>query len=327
MKIGDIEISGRAALAPMAGYTDRAYRRICEGYGAAFAVSEMISSKALEYGDRRTASLCDLTGERRPVFLQLFGDEPGSFAAAAGEILRYSPDGIDINMGCPVPKVVKGGAGSALMREPKKCGEIVKAVKSAVPLPVTVKIRSGWDAEHINADEVAKYCEDAGAVAVTVHGRTRDQLYEGRADWDIIRKVKEAVSIPVIGNGDVKGAQDAALMLERTGCDMVMVGRGALGNPWIFSQINAYLTESCRIVPPPGTAERVAVIYRHIRLLCDLKGEPRGMKEARKHLGFYIRGLPGAAELRRRAGLLSDFSDLDALLRDIYLNGKEGDLI
>lgn len=323
MKLGNLEIEGKAALAPMAGVTDAAYRQICMDLGAAYTVTEMVSAKAVEYGDKKTFALADLSRDRRPVFLQLFGQEPETFALAAERLLPLRPDGFDINMGCPVPKVAGNGAGAALMRDPKKCGEIVAAIKSKVDIPVTVKLRAGWDTTHQNAVETAKYCEAAGAAAICVHGRTREQFYEGKADWEIIRKVKEAVSVPVIGNGDVTGAQSACLLLEQTGCDLVMVGRGALGNPWIFRQINAYLTDSCRILPGPGIAERIVTIRRHIGLLCDLKGEERGMREARKHVGWYVRGLRGAAELRRRAGQLSTLNDLDMLLKDMYAANTE----
>lgn len=323
MKLGNLEIEGKAALAPMAGVTDAAYRQICMDLGAAYTVTEMVSAKAVEYGDKKTFALADLSRDRRPVFLQLFGQEPGTFALAVERLLPLQPDGFDINMGCPVPKVAGNGAGAALMRDPKKCGEIVAAIKCKVDIPVTVKLRAGWDSAHQNAVETAKYCEAAGASAICVHGRTREQFYEGKADWEVIRKVKEAVSVPVIGNGDVTGAQSACLLLEQTGCDLVMVGRGALGNPWIFRQINAYLTDSCRILPGPGIAERIVTIRRHIGLLCDLKGEERGMREARKHVGWYVRGLRGAAELRRRAGQLSTLNDLDMLLKDMYAANTE----
>lgn len=323
VKIGNIELVGKALLAPMAGVTDAAYRQICRDMGAACTYTEMISSKAVEYGDKRTLLLADLSRDKRPVFLQLFGDSPETLALAAERMARLGPDGIDLNMGCPVPKIAGNGAGSALMKEPKKCGEIVKAVRCKVDLPVTVKLRAGWDQEHKNAVETAKYCEEAGAAAICVHGRTREQMYHGQADWEIIRQVKEAVSVPVIGNGDVTGAQSACQLLEQTGCDLVMVGRGALGNPWVFQEINAYLTESCRILPPPGIAQRIVVIRRHIGLMCEYKGEDRAMREARKHVGWYIHGLRGAADFRRRAGELSTLHDLDMLLKDLYLQNRE----
>ena len=323
MKLGALEIEGKAALAPMAGVTDTAYRRICMEFGAAYTVTEMVSTKAVEYGDKKTAALADLSRDYRPVFLQLFGESPETMALAGEKLLSLKPDGIDINMGCPVPKVAGNGAGSALLKDPEKCAAMVSALKKRVTVPVTVKIRAGWDKNTVNAVEVAKACEAAGADAISVHGRTREQMYQGKADWGIIRQVKEAVKIPVIGNGDVTGAQSACQMLEQTGCDMVLVGRGALGNPWIFRQINAYLTDSCRIMPPPGVAERVVVIRKHIGLLCEYKGEERGMREARKHVGWYVHGLRGAAELRRRAGQLSTLADLDALLEELYRKNTE----
>lgn len=323
MKIGTVELDGRVALAPMAGVTDSAYRRICREFGAAYTVTEMVSAKAVEYGDKRTEAFADLSRDTEPVFLQLFGPDPDTLALAAERLLTKQPAGFDLNMGCPVPKIVGGGAGSALMKDPALCGEIVRKVKERVKLPVTVKMRTGWDAEHKNAVEVAKRCEDAGADAICIHGRTKTQLYAGKADWEMIRLVKEAVSVPVIGNGDVTDSQAACRMLEETGCDMVMVGRGALGNPWIFRQINCYLTDSCRILPPPGIAEQVLVMRKHIGLLCEEKGEDRGMREARKHVGWYVHGVRGAAEFRRRAGELSTLQDLDALLRDLYEQNQD----
>lgn len=318
MKIGTIEITGRAALAPMAGVTDAATRRVCARFGAAYTVTEMVSARAVEFGDKKTWALASVEQDLGPVFIQIFGCDPASMALAAKNLEELRPAGFDINMGCPVPKVAGNGAGSALMREPEKCAQIVRAVKESVSVPVTVKMRAGWDGSHKNAVEVAKLCEQAGADALCVHGRTREEMYHGHADWDIIRQVKEAVKIPVIGNGDVVGAQSARNMLMETGCDMVLVGRGALGNPWVFREINAYLTDSCTILPPPGIAERLVTMRRHMGLMADLKGEGRAMREARKHVGWYLHGLRGAAEFRRRAGQLRTLGDLDGLIADVY---------
>lgn len=322
IKIGTVEIKGKAILAPMAGVGDRAFRETCARFGAACTVSEMVSSKALEFDDKKTLELMELGEEARPAAIQIFGSEPDVMALAARKALEFSPDFIDINMGCPAPKITGPGAGSALMKTPQLCGEIVAAVVAAVPVPVTVKIRAGWDEKSVNAVEVASICEQAGAAAVAVHARTRSQMYEPPADWSIIKAVKEAVKIPVIGNGDVTGAQSAARMLEQTGCDAVMVGRAALGNPWIFQQINAYLDEG-RIVPPPSLSERMHVMIQHVELMCRYKGEYRAMKEARKHVGWYLKGLRGASEFRRCAGFLESLADLDALVKDVIAAQEE----
>ncbi len=309
---GGVEITGKAALAPMAGVADRAFRRICVEYGAAYVVGEMVSSKGLNFGDRKSAELLELGEEERPAAVQLFGDDPEQMARAARLAMAVRPDAIDINMGCPAPKIAGNHCGSALMREPELCRRIVRAVAEAVEVPVTAKIRKGYGRDEVNAVEVAQACAAGGAAAITVHGRTREQMYAPPVDWEIIRRVKEAVDIPVIGNGDVTSAAQAAALYEQTGCDLVMVGRGALGAPWLFAQINAYLQEG-RVLPDPPVAKRMAVLLRQISLAVEYKGERVAMREARKHAAWYMRGLRGAAGLRARAGTLETFDDLRRL--------------
>lgn len=309
---GGVEITGKAALAPMAGVADRAFRRICVEYGAAYVVGEMVSSKGLNFGDRKSAELLELGEEERPAAVQLFGDDPEQMARAARLAMAVRPDAIDINMGCPAPKIAGNHCGSALMREPELCRRIVRAVAEAVEVPVTAKIRKGYGRDEVNAVEVAQACAAGGAAAITVHGRTREQMYAPPVDWEIIRRVKEAVDIPVIGNGDVTSTAQAAALYEQTGCDLVMVGRGALGAPWLFAQINAYLQEG-RVLPDPPVAKRMAVLLRQISLAVAYKGERVAMREARKHAAWYMRGLRGAAGLRARAGTLETFDDLRRL--------------
>ncbi len=321
MKIGNISLASRAILAPMAGVSDRAFRELCSQFGAAYVISEMVSSKGLRHGDRKGRQLMMLSETERPAAIQIFGDQPEIMAQAALTAMEFRPDAIDINMGCPAPKISNSGGGSALMKQPHLCGEIVAAVKQAVKIPVTVKIRKGWDKDSINAVEIARICEQAGADAVAVHGRTRQDMYTPPADWEIIRQVKRAVKIPVIGNGDIFCGKDAADMLAKTGCDFVMVGRGTLGNPWIFQQINAYLNNE-PLLPTPKIQERMSIMRRHIQVLCNYKTERHGMKEARKHVGWYVRGIKGAAEFRRRAGYLCSLEDLDTLIAEILVENK-----
>ena len=325
MRIGNVEITGKAALAPMAGVADRAFRKICMDHGAACVIGEMVSAKGLTYGDRKSAELLELDADIRPAAIQLFGDDPAVMAQAAKQALEFNPDWIDINMGCPAPKIVGNHTGSALMREPELCRRIVQAVKDAVPVPVTAKIRKGYAKDEVNAVEVALACEAGGADAITVHGRTRDQMYAPPVDWDIIRQVKEAVQVPVIGNGDVVDAKSAAALYEQTGCDLIMVGRGALGAPWIFTQIEAYLNHEV-LLPTPPMAQRMATLMRQVELTVQYKGERVALLEARKHAAWYTNGLRGAAGLRRRAGEITTLEDLAAFCAEVIRADEEGRL-
>lgn len=310
--IGRQEIRGFAALAPMAGVADRAFRRLCVDYGAAYVVSEMVSCKGLCFGDRKSEELLMLDEDEHPAAVQLFGDDPDIMARAAEKAMAARPEIIDINMGCPAPKIAGNHCGSALMREPELCRRIVAAVAGAVDVPVTVKIRKGYSRQEVNAVEVALACEAGGAAAITVHGRTRDQMYAPPVDWDIIREVKRAVKVPVIGNGDVTDAVSAAALYEHTGCDLVMVGRGALGAPWVFAQIQAYLGSGVRL-PDPPVEKRMAVLLRQARLTAELKGERIALREIRKHAAWYMRGLRGAAGFRAKAGEVETLDDLAVL--------------
>ncbi len=309
MKIGNVEIEKTAALAPMAGVADKTFRELCKSFGAAYTVSEMVSAKGVTMGDRKSGELMTVSDTEHPVAIQIFGTEPQTMAQAAVSALQMNADIIDINMGCPAPKIIKGGAGSALMKTPELAGRIIKAVSSAVNVPVTVKIRSGWDSEHINAVEMAKIAEDNGAAAVTVHGRTKEQMYAPSVNIDIIRQVKDAVSIPVIGNGDIIDFASATKMYEETNCDLIMVGRGALGCPWIFQQISAYL-KSGAVIPEPPVAQKMLIMLKHIESLCDERGVRNGMCEARKHALWYTKGLRGAAEYRRKLSLIENIDEL-----------------
>lgn len=325
MRIGNVEITGKAALAPMAGVADRAFRKICMDHGAACVIGEMVSAKGLTYGDRKSAELLELDADIRPAAIQLFGDDPAIMAQAAKQALDFHPDWIDINMGCPAPKIVGNHTGSALMREPDLCRRIVQAVKDAVPVPVTAKIRKGYAKDEVNAVEVALACEAGGVDAITVHGRTRDQMYAPPVDWDIIRQVKEAVKVPVIGNGDVVDAKSAAALYEQTGCDLIMVGRGALGAPWIFSQIEAYLNHEV-LLPTPSMTQRMATLMRQVELTVQYKGERVALLEARKHAAWYTNGLRGAAQLRRRAGEIATLEDLAKFCYEVIRADEEGRL-
>lgn len=311
MKIKDLEFNHIAFLAPMAGIADLAFRELCVQYGAAYTVSEMVSSKGLTMGDKKSAQLLTL-GNDRPAGVQIFGDDPEIMAKAAVKCLDFNPDIIDINMGCPAPKIAMNGGGASLMKKPELAYEITKAVVQAVDIPVTVKIRKGWDEESVNAVEMAELAEKAGASAVAVHGRTRQQMYSGNVDYDIIAQVKKAVGIPVIANGDIKDEQSAAIMLEKTNTDAIMIGRGALGNPWVFSKINAYLDE-CRVLPEPSVTQKMAVMLKHIEKIIEYKGEYMAMREARHHAAYYTKGMRGGAKLRAEIGKLERFEQLQEL--------------
>ena len=311
MKIKDLEFNHIAFLAPMAGIADLAFRELCVQYGAAYTVSEMVSSKGLTMGDKKSAQLLTL-GNDRPAGAQIFGDDPEIMAKAAVKCLDFNPDIIDINMGCPAPKIAMNGGGASLMKKPELAYEIAKAVVQAVDIPVTVKIRKGWDKESVNAVEMAELAEKAGASAVAVHGRTRQQMYSGSVDFDIIAQVKKAVGIPVIANGDIKDEQSAAIMLEKTNADAIMIGRGALGNPWVFSKINAYLDE-CRVLPEPSVTQKMAVMLKHIQKIIEYKGEYTAMREARHHAAYYTKGMRGGAKLRAEIGKLERFEQLQEL--------------
>ncbi len=312
-KIENVEFKSRALLAPMAGVTDKAYRELCVEFGAAYCVSEMVSSKALSFNNKKSEELMEISNFERPCGIQIFGDEPECMAEAAVHSLENKPDIIDINMGCPAPKISSNGSGSALMKNPELCAKIVQAVVQAVDVPVTVKIRKGWDDSSVNAVEIAKICEQAGAAAITVHGRTRAQYYKPPVDYDIIREVKNAVSIPVIANGDINSAKKAKEVMDYTGCSLVMIGRASLGNPWIFAEINSYLENPDSVIKPPSLEEKLNVMCRHIEKMVEYKGEHMAMLQARKLIAGYFKGMRGAAELRNESGRVCTLDDLYAL--------------
>ena len=321
MKIGNFQISGYAALAPMAGVADRAMREICREYGAAYCVGELASAKGISLNDKKSASYLSVNESERPYGSQLFGCEVDSMVEAARQAEAHGPDFIDINMGCPAPKVaVSSGGGSALMKTPDLAARIVEAVVKSVNVPVTVKMRAGWDDTSKNAVLLARLVESAGAAAVTVHGRTRVQMYAPPVDIDIIREVKSAVKIPVIGNGDIDSPKAAAEMYEKTDCDFIMVGRGAMGQPWIFQQINAYLSEGV-ILPDPPLEKKMLTLIHQVERMREYKGEKIAMLEARKHTAWYMKGLKGAADLRRMAGNITKMDDIfEIVQKAIELN-------
>lgn len=311
MKIGNKEINGFAALAPMAGVADRAMREMCVRFGAAFTVGELTSARGITLNDKKSASLLTCSERERPFASQIFGSVPEIMAEAARTALGFAPDFIDINMGCPAPKVAGNGGGSALMKDPVLAADIVRAVVNAVDIPVTVKMRTGYDGDSINAPELAKRCEAAGAAAITVHGRTRAQMYAPGIDYKTIKKVKNSVKIPVIGNGDVKDGKSARFMYEATGCDFLMVGRAAQGNPFVFKEINAFLDG--KDYTPPTLEERFKVLTEQIKLMEEYKDPHIAMLEARKHTAWYMHGLEGAAQLRRMCGEITCFDDIERI--------------
>ncbi len=313
MKIGNVEIRSRFFLAPLAGITDMAFRQVCTGFGAGYRETEMVSAKALSFGDKKSMELMELSSDEHPCGIQLFGNEPDIIASSAKLAVEAGADIIDINMGCPAPKIANNGSGSALMKNPKLCGEIVRAVKDSVSVPVTVKIRKGFDKNSVNAVEVAKICEDNGCDAVIVHGRTREQYYSGQCDLEIIKAVRQAVQIPVIGNGDVRDIRSAEKMFDTTGCDAVMIGRAALGSPWIFRQLNDYFEKGI-ITELPSSEEKLEIMRKHIELVVKYKGEHMGMLQSRKQLAWYLKGFKGAAKLRNEAGKVSTLEDMYRLI-------------
>ncbi len=313
LRIGNTELPGSVILAPMAGVSDLPFRLLCREQGADLVCMEMVSAKAIAYHNRNTEKLMQIDPEERPVSLQLFGSDPDLMAEIAQQIEERPFDILDINMGCPVPKIVGNGEGSALMRNPKLVEEIVTKVARAIRKPLTVKIRKGFDDAHVNAVEIARIAEASGAAAVAVHGRTREQYYSGKADWDVIRQVKEAVSIPVIGNGDVDSPEKAKALMEETGCDGVMIGRAARGNPWIFREISEYLKTGQK-TERPSAEEIRAMMLRHARMQVEHKGDYTGIREMRKHISWYTAGMPHSARMRARINSVESFEELEEIL-------------
>lgn len=316
MRIGNVELQNNIFLAPMAGITDMPFRVLCKEQGCGLVYTEMVSAKGMHYNDSKSFKLTEVSRKERPAAVQIFGSDPGIMAGIAEKLEDSEADIIDINMGCPTPKITKNGEGSALLQKPALVAELVKAVAGSTSKPVTVKIRKGWDNGRVNAVEIAAVAEINGAKAVAVHGRTREQFYSGKADWGIIADVKRAVSIPVIGNGDVIRPEDAARMLEVTGCDAVMVGRTAQGNPWIFKRILHYL-DTGEILPAPSPEEKINTLLRHMDMLIEVKGEYTGVNEMRKHIAWYIKGMRNAAGVRDKVFRTGSREEVVRLLKEL----------
>lgn len=327
MNIKNLEFENGIFLAPMAGVTDAVYRSICREHGAEMVFSEMVSCKGLYYKDEKSKQMLHVESKERPVALQIFGNEPDIMKNVVETYLNPRNDiaVIDINMGCPAPKIVNNGNGSALMKSPKLVEKIVKAVVEIANKPVTVKIRKGWDSNSINAVEISKIIESCGASAITIHGRTRAEFYSGNADWDIIKRVNEAVNIPVIGNGDIFEAKDAFDMIEQTNCSGIMIGRGCQGNPWIFSQVKEYLSNG-KVITKPEDWQKVEMALIHLEKLVEFKGEYRAIREMRKHIGWYVKGIRYSTEIRRQINELEAFEEVSYFLNEMIEAIKEGHL-
>ena len=315
MKIGNVQLDNEVFLSPMAGVTDLPFRTICKEKGCGMLYTEMINAKALCYDDENTKKMLRMEKDEHPVAVQIFGSDPEFMGKAASIMNQYPNEILDINMGCPAPKVVKNGDGSALMRNPKLASEVLSAVVKNSQKPVTLKIRKGWDDDCINAVEIAKIAEECGISALAIHGRTREQFYSGKADWDIIAEIKQAINIPVIGNGDVFEVQDAANMLEKTKCDAIMIGRGAQGNPWIFKRINHYM-KTGEILPEPTLEEKITTAIKHMNLAVAEHGDYVAVREMRKHIGWYLKGLKNSAKYRDQINKITDYKEVIAMLEE-----------